>query len=365
MAGVRWLPLLSSVRADPAKAAVTIEVSPDDLDEQPLLDVRPAQLTFKALVDGEPLRGGHLAVTITAPPMPLLFPTRFPTVEGTTLLQLTSLLQGGTFEMDYLFPMPGDYLVDVDVTPDAHGPAISPATIRQRVPVQAHAASTRRVWLFRIGLGSLGGLAGVGYASITHRRQTMRSKVLTTCRVCVLGGLLGFTGALALAHHGTGKFVFPKGTQVIDGDDGWALEVRPTPVQAVIGELVTLQVRLTHEGQVFSGPIAVALNLYNLQDDHTVLRTSLLAPHGSASLRVQLVASALHTCSMTVRPLSVESDTPEALPSLTSVIGIEAVARPLPLSVRLHVIGLMLGLVGSGIVGGFMLTSGVRKVWSK
>ena len=174
-----------------------------------------------------------------------------------------------------------------------------------------------------------------------------------------------FTGALAFAHHGTGKLVFPKGPQVIHGDDGWALEVRPTPVQAVIGELLDLQVRLTRAGQVFSGPIAVTLDLYNFQDDQTVLRTSLVSPNGLTSPRVQLVTSALHTCSMTVRPLSGESGTPETLPSLTSVIGIEAVARPLPLSVRLQAIGLMLGMVGSGGAGGFILASGVRKVLSK
>jgi hypothetical protein len=124
-------------------------------------------------------------------------------------------------------------------------------------------------------------------------------------------------------------------------------------------------VRLTHDGQVFSGPIAVSINLYNFQDDQTVLRTSLLAPNGLTSPRVQLMTSALHTCSMTVRPLSGESGTTETLPSLTSVIDIEAVARLLPFSVKLHVIGLILGMVGSGVVRGFMLASGVRKVLSK
>lgn len=253
IAGVPWLPLLSFVRADTAEAAVTIEMITDHPQEQPLLDARPTQLTFKALVDGEPLRGGHLAVKITAPPMPMLFPTRFPTVEGTTLLQLTSALEGGTFEVEYLFPIHDDYIVDVDVTPDAHGQAMQPAKILHRLPVQANSASTRRAWLFRIGLCSLGGVVGAGYAHFTDRRKTMRSKALTTCSVCMLGGLLWFTAALAFAHHGTGKFVFPKWPQVIDGDDGWALEVRPTPIQAVIGEMLELQGRLTHDRQVFSG----------------------------------------------------------------------------------------------------------------
>jgi hypothetical protein len=363
IAGALWLPLLSVGGADTAEAAVTVDMLTDYPQEQPLLDASLAQLTLKASVDGEPLRSGHLAVKITAPPTPWLLPTLFPTVAGTTLLQLTSVLEGGTFQMEYFFPMPGDYIVDVDVTRDVDGQAMQPESFLYHLPVQANSASTRRAWLFRIGLCALGGIAGVGYAHVAHRRNTRRTRAITTCGAFVLGGLLWVTGALAFAHHGAGKFVFPKRPEVIHGDDGWALEVRPTPVQAVIGELLDLHVRLTHGGQVFSGMIAVAIDLYNFQDDHTVLRTSLLAPNGLTSQRIQFVARALHTCSITVRPLSGGSGTPETLPSLTSVIGIEAAARSLPTSVKLQVIGLMLGMVGSGVAGGFMLASGVRKVW--
>jgi hypothetical protein len=181
----------------------------------------------------------------------------------------------------------------------------------------------------------------------------------------VWGGLLGITSALVFAHHGTGTFVFPQGPEVIDGDDGWALEVRPTPVQAVIGELLELQVKLTHDGQVFSGMMAVALDLYNLQDGHPLLRTTLLTPRGMTSPRVQFVEPVLYTCSMTVRPLKEGPETPDRLPSLTSVIGIEAVARPLPLGMKLQMIGLVLALVGTGGVGGLLLASGIRQVWAR
>ena len=159
--------------------------------------------------------------------------------------------------------------------------------------------------------------------------------------------------------------MFPQGPEVIHGDDGWALEVRPSPVQAVIGESVELQVRLTDDGQVFSEVMAVALDLYNLQHGHPVLRTTLVAPQGMMSPRVQFVEPALHTCSMTVRPLHGGAGTPERLPSLTSVIGIEAVGHPLSISVRLQMIGLMLALVSVGGVGGIQLASGMRQVWSR
>jgi hypothetical protein len=102
----------------------------------------------------------------------------------------------------------------------------------------------------------------------------------------------------------------------------------------------------------------VAIHLYNLKDDQTALRTNVLVPHGRTSQRFQLVESAPHTCTITARPASGTSGAPI---SLTAVIGIDGVAAPLPISVRLRVIGLVLGIVGAGAIGGFWLANGVRK----
>jgi hypothetical protein len=153
--------------------------------------------------------------------------------------------------------------------------------------------------------------------------------------------------------------VFPKGPQVIQGDEGWALEVRPTPEQAVVGELLDLTVTLTREGQVFSGAMDVSMHLYNLKDDQTVLRTNIVTPHGSTSQRFQLVESVPHTCTITVRPVGGASEKPV---TLTAVLGIEVIAAAIPITVKLRVMGLFLGVVGAGVAGGYVLASGVRKL---
>ena len=359
MGGDRWLLLPSLPGEETAEAAVTIEMITDPPREQTLPDTRPAQLTFKASVKGEPLGAGRLAVEVTAPPPPMLLPTPIPAVEGTTLLQLSSDLAGGTFAIEYLFPIHGVYTFDFDITPGADGQALPSEKIRHNLHVQAEPAGVRRAWLFRIALFSLGGIAGAWYACAAHRQKRPSSPAVIAPGVLVLGGLVFITGSFTFADHGPRELTFPKGTQVVHGDDGWALEVRPTPERAVVGELLDLTVTLTHEGQVFAGAMDVAMHVYNLKDDQTVLRTNIVAPHGSTSQRFQLFESVPHTCTITARPASGTSGAPAPL---TAVVGIDGVAAPLPISVRLRVMGLVLGMVCAGAIGGFWLASGVRKL---
>ena len=359
MGGDRWLARLSLAGEGATQAAVSLEMVTEPPPEQTLPDFKPAQLTFKASVQGKPLDSGRLSVDVTAPSTSMLRPTLLPAVEGTTLLQLSSELMSGKLAVEYLFPIPGVYTFDFDLAPAPDGQTIAPAKIRHSLHVQADPASVRRAWLFRAALFGLGAIAGVWYVCATHRQRTPPSRAVITPTVLVLGGLVFVTGRYTFADHGPRDLVFPKGAQVIQGDDGWALEVRPTPEQAVVGELVEVGVTLTHQGQVFADAMEVTIHLYNLKDDQTVLRTSILAPSGSTSQRFQVVESVPHTCTVTVRPVSGMS---EGAMTLTAVVGIDAVAGLLPLTVRLQVMGLVLGIVGAGAVGGFLLASGVRKL---
>jgi hypothetical protein len=359
MGGNRLLPHLSRAGEGAAEAAVSIEMVTDPPREQTLPDSRPAQLTFKASVDGQPLDSGRLAVDVTAPATPMLLPTLLPAVEGTTLLQLSSALKGGKFAVEYLFPIPGVYTFDFDIARSPDGPAIESTQLRHSLHVQADPASVRRAWLFRGALFALGGIAGAWYVCAAHRPTTPPSRAVIAPAVLVLGGLVFITGRYTFADHGPRELVFPKGAQVLQGDDGWALEVRPTPEQARVGELLDLGVTLTHQGQVFADAMEVAIHLYNLKGDQTVLRTSILVPNGSTSQRFQVVESVPHTCTVTARPASGVSEGPR---TLTAVVGIDAVAALIPLTVRLRVMGLVLGMVGTGVAGGFILASGVRKL---
>jgi hypothetical protein len=355
----RWLPWLGSADEHAAEAAVAVEMATDPPPEQIFPDTRPVQLTFKASVDGKPLDSGRLAVQVSAPPRPVLLSTPFPAVEGTILFRLASELRDGTFAADYRFPIRGVYTFDFGLAPGPDAQALRPTTIRHSLDVPADPATVRRGWMFRIVLFSLGGVTGVWYARTTRARKTPPSIAVTATGALMLGSLVVVTSTVTFADHGPRELVFPKGTQVIQGDDGWALEVRPTPEQAAVGELLDLTVMLRREGQVFSGVMDVAMHVYNLKDDQTVLRTKVVALHGSTSQRFQLVESVPHTCTITVHPVGGASDKPVML---TAVVGIDVVAAPTPITVKLRVMGLILGVVGAGVAGGFLLTSGVHKL---
>jgi hypothetical protein len=357
--GDRLVSPLSGAEKHAAEAAVTLKLQTDPPLEQIVLDTKPTQLTFTVSADGKSLEAGRLAVHVMAPPRPILLPSPHPAVEGTTLLELNSDLTDGTFTLEYLFPAQGAYGFDFDIVPTAHGQSMHATKLRESVQVRADQDSIRRAWLFRVVLFSLGGIAGAWYARAAQTRKTPPSRAVTATGAVVVGGLVLVIGSFTCADHGPRQLAFPKGTQVIQGDAGWALEVRPTPTQAVVGELLEITVTLTDAKQVFSGAMDVAMHVYNLKDDRTVLRTNILASHGSTSQRFQVVESAPHTCTITARPVSGVSGKPE---TLTAVLGIDVIAAPTPITVKLRVMGLFLGVIGAGVAGGFLLSNGVRKL---
>jgi hypothetical protein len=359
MGGDPWASPLSRAERHAAEAAVTLELQSDPPLEQIVLDTRPTQLTFTVSADGKALQAGHLAVQVLAPPRPILLPSPHPALEGTTLLELDSDLTDGMFTLEYLFPIQGAYGFDFDIVPTTSGQSMLPTKLHGSIQVRADQGSLRRAWLFRVVLFSLGGIAGAWYAWAAQTPKTPPSRAATAAGAVVVGGLVLVTGSFTCADHGPRQLVFPRGTQVIQGDAGWALEVRPTPAQAVVGELLEIAVTLTNAQQVFSGAMDVAMHVYNLKDDRTVLRTNILAPHGSTSQRFQVVESAPHTCTITARPVSGGSGKPV---TLTAVLGIDVIATPAPITVKLRVMGVFLGVVGAGVASGFLLSNGVRRL---
>jgi hypothetical protein len=352
------LPLLSGSEGRAAETPVTVEMMIDPPGDQIIPDTTPARLTFTAAVDGKPLDSGHLTVQVSAPPRPMLLLPAFLAVAGTTQLQLATDLRDGTFAMEYLFPRQGDYALDFDIVPVLNGQAVGSTKIRQHLPIQAGPAHLYRGWLFSLVLFCLGGILGAWYARRPRGRTGRPSSATMAAGMLMFGSLVAVTVTLTFADHGPRELVFPKGAQVVHGGEAWSLEVRPIPEQAVVGELLRLNVTLTHQGQVFSGPMEVAMHVYNLRDDQTVLRTNIVAPHGSTSQRLQLSKSAPHTCTVTARPIRTESGAPVAL---TAVLGIDVAAAQTSITAGLRVVGLWLGVVGAGMASGFLLSGGIRQ----
>jgi hypothetical protein len=342
-----------------AGASVAIQMRSDPPQELILPGVKPAQLIFKASMDNKSLDSGRLTVQVRAPPRPVWLSMPYPGIGGTTLLELVSDLRDGTFAVEYLFPTHGIYGFDLLIAPVASGTAARPTAIHYSLHVPADPASLSRDWLYSLALFALGGLAGVWCARKAQARKISPPRAAVLVGALIIGGLAAVTGSRALADHGPREVTLPRGPQVVQGPDGWALEIRPSPERAVVGELLDLTVTLTREGRVYPGATDVALHVYNLEDDRTVLRTNVRAPHGSTSQRLQLVASVPHSCTVNASPAGLPSETPV---TLTAVIGVNVADAPTSVTAWLRVLGLGLVVVGAGVLGGFLLASGAHRL---
>ena len=102
---------------------------------------------------------------MTEPPRATVLTTDFPWVEGTPLLALNSdLQQDGTFTLQYIFPIRGTYLVDLELTPVPGGPAFPPTRLSKTIHISENPAEVRYAWLLVIGLFVLGVIVGMVFA---------------------------------------------------------------------------------------------------------------------------------------------------------------------------------------------------------
>ncbi|MGL5034494.1 MAG: hypothetical protein ACRC6M_11910, partial [Microcystaceae cyanobacterium] len=78
----------------------------------------PVQITLKAVAKtGKPLENAQIHLILFTPAPTPWFSTDFPWVEGTTLLDLTQTTRTGEVTFEQIFPIRGDYRLQVKVTP--------------------------------------------------------------------------------------------------------------------------------------------------------------------------------------------------------------------------------------------------------
>ena len=78
----------------------------------------PARLTLKALdATGQPLENAKIHLTIFTPPKNTWFPTDFPAVEATKLLDIETIAPNGKLQVHQMFPIRGKYQLLVNVAP--------------------------------------------------------------------------------------------------------------------------------------------------------------------------------------------------------------------------------------------------------
>jgi hypothetical protein len=243
--------------------------------------------------------------------------------------------------------------VDLELAALPGGEEFPATTWRQDVQVGGSPSSSRWPWLLMVGLFALGAGVGIGLSCLTTRRMKPLSGVGAMV-LLALGYIATLSGPASVEadHPMSSVLHFPRGPQVIRGNDGWELVVRPTPIQARVGEPWHLAISLNKAGQVFPQRTEVSLNVYQLRDDKPILRAQVIGPTGFATQRLQLFDSAPHTCTVTARP--VDGEGAESM-ALTAVLGVDVMPPASSLGVDLRPLAILGAMLGGGLVAGFLL----------
>ena len=159
--------------------------------------------------------------------------------------------------------------------------------------------------------------------------------------------------SMVSAHTGHTDRV-PHGTperQVIQGDDGWELEISASPMPATVGHWVQFAIWLRKDGTVFPDMTEVTLAVENLEEGRMVMETRILARQGYTAQSLQLYDGGLHTVAVTVRAVGGASGWKPP----TAVLSMDVVALHPPLVVQSRMMALLLSVLVLGMVTGFFV----------
>ena len=321
--------------------AITVSLSSSPPPDTIRPDHDMAQVTLAVQHDGQPLNQGRVQVKVVAPAHPSLLSTDFPIVEATTLLELASDLRDGTFSFDYLFPIRGQYTFDVALQPAAGSTQFAPTAMQ--IPWQIHESPSeiRNAWLLVFGLFMLGGVFGV----ILARSAQAKSALLLT--VVLVSTAMGMRAEGDVHHAPTQTSQTP---HVVRGEHGWALQVDSTPAQATVGQQVQFDIVLTKDGEVFAEETELAVDLHHIEDDKSIFKTTILAPKGETSQRLQFFDGAPHRVMITAHPANRDR---AAEPPLQAVFDMGVNGIHPPMAIKLRTLTLFIGVLTIGMVVGW------------
>jgi hypothetical protein len=196
-------------------------------------------------------------------------------------------------------------------------------------------------------------LTNVLVTRFTAAQAKLRSRAIIKLLVLCCGALAPISTVAAHGGHTEHAVSGALERQIIQGDNGWELEIHSSPMPATVGDLLQLALWLCKDGEVFPGMTEVSIEAVNLLEEaQTVMETRILARQGHTSQSLQLYDGGLYTIAVTVRPVDGEASD-AALP--TAVLSVDVLALHPPLAVQIRMMGILLGVLVVGMVGGFFL----------
>jgi hypothetical protein len=324
----------------------------------------PVRLTLQAVdAAGGVLENAKIRLQILTPPKNPWFPTDFPLVEGTELLNIEAVAPKGELQIQQMLPIRGNYQLLVDVTPIVAN-AFTPIqqTLTLSVPengVKYRYFGMLAAILLVLGLG--GGLVLGGQQQIQEGEiapQRVRLLLSGAIIVAIATLLIVNISAERAESHTHGHHAQTKEPTVLQSQ---GVEARISgDVQATVGQPAKLAVQVidTTTGQPASD---VILNIKATQAEHgwvAFAYQGLTDAKGPLTWEQQFFDGAPHKIEVEVSPQ------PQATRQLSplrvaKVIEVEGVAPPLKL--RLIVLAYFTSIIVLGVVIGLKLRR--RSVW--
>jgi hypothetical protein len=319
----------------------------------------PVQLKLQAKdAAGQPLQDAQFHLKVLTPQPTPWFTTDFPIVEGTQLLDITGAAPAGEFQMQQVFPIRGNYQVQVDVTPTVAG-AFAPIqqTLNLNVPenpLKLAYFPVLLVMLLTIGFGGgwvIAGREARQAGEIAPRRVRMLLSGVTVVAIAALF-FFNLSAEFADAHGDMAEAASANNAGLIQSQ-GMQLELTGD-AQTAVGKLAAFQAKLTdvQTNQPVSDAI-VAIKSTQLENNWVAFAYQGTADaSGLLTWQEQFFDGAPHKVEVTVspNPNSVKQFQPF---QVSREIEVEGIAPPT--SVRLIGLFYFTSVLTIGLVAGLWL----------
>jgi hypothetical protein len=381
--------LISLIRFAPAHAQATVKLTTEPslaqispYEAEATTTEQPISLKLQAIdPQGQPLKASKIAVKIINPPSNRWFPTDFPIVEGTQLLELTAPAPDGKIQFEQMLPIRGNYQILVNVTPT--DPQIAPYQQTLTLPVPESGIKYQN---FAILSGILLAVGAAGGWVIGSRQPTQPGEIApSTVRLLLSGATVFAIASLlyvnvsaeiaqsgmseAMSHAGKGGAMSGMDHAGMSGMNHGAeakpLVTKPTVTQdgvkvglsgdadSTVGRLAQLRLQVT-DAQT-NQPITTDVKIKAIATEGewtSFSHQGVTDRQGQLNWQSGFFDGVPHLIEVTVSPMA--TGTKKFAPiKVSKAVDVEGVAPPL--MTRLIVLGYLTGIVAAAFLAAFLL----------
>ncbi len=302
------LPSPAAARVD--KGAIRVEVSPDTALLRPLKDAARITLDVEE-ADGRSGAPVDLSIRLTAPPPGKLVSTDFPLIEGTRLIEMNLPKVYGTLSWSYVFPIRGEYRLDVSAT-DGQG-----RRLERSFALHVRESRARMAFLagFVAALFLLGFIAG--------RIFSAPAGVAAVLMIAILHGAEPDRGLGADTNHTARS------------------KAELTVASPRVGAPSTIRWRGTESPSAKPVPAMVTLRVLQLEKGREIFTLNRVPTDGALDLRFQFTDASPHRVVVAATPRGRQQMT-----EVAQTVAVESATAPLGIRVRPVLLFLLVVLAG-------------------